>query len=74
MEDVEGMETDLMMSVAVKILVFHQVSTDNKFIKYFEQYQLLVLLLLFQKRTLLMLHLAHTMVTLLVLLLTLLVI
>ena len=32
MEDVEGMETDLMMSVAVKILVFHQVSTDNNII------------------------------------------
>ena len=32
MEDVEGMETGLMMSVAVKILVFHQVSTDNNII------------------------------------------
>ena len=26
MEDVEGMETDLMISVAVKMLVMHQVS------------------------------------------------
>ena len=33
MEDVEGMETDLLTSVAVKILVFHQVNVYHKFMK-----------------------------------------
>ena len=35
MEDVEGMETDLVMSVAVKMRVFHQVSTVRTYCNWF---------------------------------------